>query len=102
MSVRRPHREGDMTPVDSHLCPEDRARLARKGEILYAKSCGVGQGTCAESFAIHQLRLGNVEVVHDLLRFLVSQLDTSSPDVSRLVRTATLIARIRRHLEDGP
>ena len=90
-----------MNPVDSKLSAEDRARLARKGEILYAKSCGAGgQGTCAESFARHQLRIGNVEVVRDLLRFLDAQLVALQSDDGRLARTEALISRIRRLVEN--
>jgi hypothetical protein len=85
------------------LSPEERARLARKGEILYGKSCGKsGRGDCAESFAVHQLRLGRVEVVHDLLQFLDGRLKvlrSADPD-GRLPATEALAARIRRHLED--
>jgi hypothetical protein len=91
----------DRLPPD--LSPEERARLARKGEILYGKSCGKnGRGACAESFAVHQLRLGRGEVVHDLLRFLDGRLDAlrlADPD-GRLPATKALAARIRRHLED--
>ena len=42
-----------------------------------------GRGTCAESFAVHQLRLGRVEVAHDLLRFLddrIAALRREDPD----------------------
>ena len=90
-----------MDPVDTKLSPQDRARLALKGEILYAKSCGAGgQGTCTESFALHQARLGNIEVVHDLLRFLDAQLDVLRSDDDRLAMTEALAARIRRNLGD--
>lgn len=92
-----------MNHVDRKLSPEHRARLARKGEILYAKSCGAGeQGTCAEFFALHQTRLGNDEVVHDLLRFLDAQLDAlrSCDHDGLLAMTESLAARIRRNLED--
>ena len=92
-----------ISPLASDLLPEERARLARKGEILYRKSCGKsGRGACAESFAVQQLRLGHVEVVHDLLRFLDGRLDTlrtADPD-GLLPATEALAARIRRHLED--
>ena len=92
-----------ISPSASDLSPEERARLARKGEILYAKSCGKnGRGACAESFAVHQLRLGRLEVVHDLLRFLDGRLDalrSADPD-GLLPATESLAARIRRHLED--
>jgi hypothetical protein len=84
------------------LSPDERARLARKGEILYAKSCGAGgRGTCAESFASHQLRLGRVEVVRDLLRFLegrIAALRRSDPD-GLLPATQALAARILRRLD---
>ena len=92
-----------MDPVDPNLSPEHRARLARKGEILYAKSCGAGgQGTCAESFALHQLRIGNVEVVRDLLRFLDAQLAALRvrDHDGLLAMTEGLAARIRRNLGD--
>jgi hypothetical protein len=94
-----------MDPMDSHLSPEERARLARKGEILYGKSCGTsGRGTCAESFAVHQLRLGHIEVARDLLQFLderIAVLRSDDPD-GLLPMTEVLAARIRRHLGDGP
>ena len=68
--------QSTMGPVPSGLSPRERDRLARKGELLYGKSCGTGgRGACAESFAVHQLRLGRVEVVDDLLRFLDVRID---------------------------
>jgi hypothetical protein len=81
---------------------ERRARLARKGEILYAKSCGSkGRGGCAEGFAVHQLRVGNVEVVRDFLRFLEGRLALLERDDPEGVKGMTegLIDRIRGHLE---
>ena len=82
-----------------------RARLARKGEILYGKSCGMsGRGTCAESFAVHQLRLGHVEVARDLLGFLddrMAALQREDPD-GLLPTTEAMADRIRRHLQDEP
>jgi hypothetical protein len=78
--------------------PERRARLARKGEILYAKSCGTdGRGGCAEGFAIHQLRLGNEEVVRDFLRFLEARLALLEADDPEGLREMTegLVGRIR-------
>jgi hypothetical protein len=92
-------------PMDSHLSPEERARLARKGEILYGKSCGTsGRGTCAESFAVHQLRLGHVEVARDLLRFLdgrIAALRREDPD-GLLPMTEALAARISQYLAGEP
>ena len=94
-----------MGPLQSGLLPEERARLARKGEILYSKSCGTsGRGTCAESFAVHQLRQGRAEVARDLLRFLerrIALLRQHDPD-GLLPMTEILAARIQRHLEDEP
>jgi hypothetical protein len=87
--------------VPSELSSEERGRLARKGEILYAKSCGAGgRGTCAESFVVHQLRLGRVEVARDLLRFLddrIVVLRRDDPD-GLLPTTEALAERIRRLL----
>jgi hypothetical protein len=87
--------------VPSELSTEQRARLARKGQILYGKSCGKGEtGSCAESFVAHQLRLGRVEVARDLLRFLddrIAALRGEDPD-GLLPATEALAARIRRTL----
>jgi hypothetical protein len=94
-----------MEPPDSprvELTPEHRALLARKGELLYAKSCGTkGRGGCAEGFAIHQLRIGNEAVVRDFLRFLegrLAQLRCDDPERLREM-TERLIAGICTHLE---
>jgi hypothetical protein len=80
------------------LTPEHRALLTRKGELLYSKSCGAhGRGGCAEGFAIHQLRIGNEEVVRDFLRFLegrLARLERDDPEGLRET-TAELVARIR-------
>jgi hypothetical protein len=90
-----------ISPSALDLSPEERARLARKGEILYSKSCGSGgRGTCAESFAVHHLRQGRIDVVRDLLRFLegrIVALRSADPD-GRLPATEVLAARIRGHL----
>ena len=89
--------------MQSELSPERRALLARKGQILYGKSCGTqGRGTCAESFATYQLRAGNPEVVVDLLAFLdsrITELRDHDPD-GRLAMTETLAARIRCHPDE--
>jgi hypothetical protein len=91
-----------MSRVQSELSAERRALLARKGQILYGKSCGAnGRGTCAESFALYQLRLGHVAVVRDLLEFLNGRLDAlrvDDPD-GLLPMTESLADEIRRHLE---
>jgi hypothetical protein len=82
------------------LTPERRARLARKGEILYAKSCGTN-GDCAEGFATYQMRIGNHEVVRDFLGFLERRLATLGRDDPEGLRerTEALIARVRGLLE---
>ncbi len=90
--------------MPSEFTSEERHRLARKGEILYSKSCGTrGRSTCAESFVAHQLRLGRVEVACDLLRFLdeqIAALRLNDPD-GLLPTTEALAARIRRQMPDG-
>jgi hypothetical protein len=96
-----------MDRTESRLSPERRAQLARKGRILYQKSCGAGgAGHCAESFARHQLRQGHIEVVSDLIRFLddrLAALRTADPQ-GLFTTTESLAARLRRHLEEvaGP
>ncbi len=92
-----------MNHRESELSPERRARLARKGQILYGKSCGPGgRGTCAESFARYQLRLGNIGVVRDLLQFLDRRLVALRADdpEGQLPMTESLATRIRQHLEN--
>ena len=94
----------DANPSHVDPSPERRARLARKGEILYAKSCKVGgRGGCAEGFAIHQIRLGNEEVVRDFLRFLEGRLADLERDDPEGLREMTegLIARIRGRRRGG-
>ena len=95
-------RRSDISQVQSELSPERRALLARKGEILYGKFCGTrGQGICAESFAVYQLRIGQPEVVEDLIGFLdakIQALREHDPE-GRLALTEALASRIRRHLE---
>jgi hypothetical protein len=88
-------------PAQTELTPERRALLARKGEILYAKSCGAkGRGICAEGHAIYQLRLGNEAVVRDYLQFLEGRLAALESDDPEGLRAMTegLIARIRESL----
>ena len=92
-----------MSLTQMELTPERRALLARKGRILYGKYCGTGgRGICAESFALHQLRQGDVEVVDDLLRFLDAQLVAlREHDPEELASmTEGLAERVRRHLEN--
>jgi hypothetical protein len=90
-----------MSPRKSELTPERRATLALKGEVLYGKSCGArGRAGCVESFARHQLRLGNVDVVRDLSRFVDGQIDLLrgyDPD-GLLPMTEALAARLRQLL----
>jgi hypothetical protein len=91
-----------MDPAQTELSPERRALLARKGEILYARSCGAkGRGFCGENHAIHQLRLGNEAVVRDYLQFLegrLAALESDDPEGLRAM-TERLIGRIRESLE---
>ena len=91
-----------MNRVDVGLTPQQRARLAEKGRILYRKSCGASdKKTCAESFAIYHIRLGEPEVARDLLAFLETEAESlrlADPD-GRLGTTEQIAARIRRSLE---
>jgi hypothetical protein len=91
-----------MAPVAAGLSPEQRARLAHKGRLLYGKSCGTGgTGTCAESFALYHIWRGEAEVARDLLAFLETQvaaLREHDPD-GKLAMTEELAKRLRRHLE---
>jgi hypothetical protein len=96
--------EGAMIPTLGSGADADadrRAALARKGEILYAKSCGAGgPGGCVEGFVTHQLRIGNTEVVRDLLRFLegrLARLEADDPEGLRGL-TERLVGRVRGHL----
>ncbi len=91
-----------MGQADLELSPEVRARLARKGRILYGKFCGTsGKGICAESFALHHIWRGEGQVARDLLAFLeteVAALRDHDPH-GRLPSANELAARIQRHLE---
>ncbi len=91
-----------MAGMQSELSAERRAGSLAKGRSLYGKCRGgSGRGTCAESFARYQLRLGNVEVVRDLLEFLNGQLATlRAHDPEELLpMTESLAGEIRQHLE---
>ncbi len=85
------------------LSAAELARLARKGQILCEKSCGRnGLGTCAESFVVHQWRLGRFEVARDVLQYLdvrIAALREVDPD-ARLPATQALAERIRRRLSE--
>jgi hypothetical protein len=91
-----------MELVAAGLSPEQRARLAHKGRLLYGKSCGTGgTGICAESFALYHISKGEAEVAKDLLTFLETQvaaLREHDPDW-KLAMTEELASRLRRHLE---
>jgi hypothetical protein len=97
-----------MGHVNLGLSPEQRARLAEKGRILYGKSCGAdGDRTCAESFALYHIGRGEAEIARDLLAFLETEAEAlRALDLEgRLPLTDELAARIRRHLdaaEDKP
>jgi hypothetical protein len=91
-----------MADADLGISPERRAGLARKGQLLYAKSCGAnGKGTCAEGFALFHIGRGEAEIARDLLAFLESTIEALRGDdpEGRLASTEELAARIRRHLE---
>ena len=67
------------------LSPEQRARLAAKGRILYRKTCGIaGTKTCARSFVLFHLGRGEAIVAWDLLAFL----DTEAQALRRMTRRA--------------
>jgi hypothetical protein len=84
------------------LSPEQRARLAHKGRLLYGKFCGTGgTGICAESFALYHIGKGEAEVARDLLAFLetrVAALQEHDPNGKRAM-TEALADRLRGHLE---
>jgi hypothetical protein len=88
--------------IETEIDPVRRARLIAKGRILYGKYCGTdGRGICAESFALHHIRLGEPIVARDLLDFLEATIDNLSmndPD-GRLAMTEALAVRVRRQLE---
>lgn len=103
--VPRPGRDAEPLPVASGLSSEERARLVDKARRLYHKSCGNHGGvSCLESFAAHQLRLGRVEVVDDVLRFLDGQMTSLLIEDPQglLPATEMLEARIGRYLDESP
>ena len=60
-----------MDSAESGNSTQRRARLAAKGRILYAKSCGAkGKKTCVEGFALYHIGRGEAEIARDLLGFL--------------------------------
>jgi len=91
-----------MESVDLGISPEQRARLAEKGRLLYGKFCGTdGRGICAESFAMFHIWRGEAEIARDLLAFLEDKsasLRDHDPD-GRFALTEELTEKIRRALE---
>jgi hypothetical protein len=91
-----------MNPAELGQRAQRRARLAEKGRILYAKSCGTkGKSTCVEGFARYHIARGEAEIADDLLGFLESKseaLRLSDPQ-GQLARTIELAARIREYLK---
>src|SRR5262249_52621895 len=91
-----------MGPDQVGVSPEQRARLALKGRILYAKSCGTrGNRTCAESFALYHIARGESEIARDLLVYLQTEIESlrrHDPE-GQLAMTEELAVRIQRHLE---
>ena len=91
-----------MNSVDVNLPLELRARLARKGKILFEKFCGTnGRGICAESFALYHIWRGEGQVARDFLTYLdarIESLKLSDPD-DRIEHARELASRIRDHIE---
>ena len=90
-----------MESVDLGISPEQCARLAEKGRLLYGKFCGTdGRGICAESFALFHIWRGESEIARDLLAFLeekCASLREHDPE-GRLALTEELTERVRRAL----
>ena len=87
----------------STLSADRQARLVRKGQILYGKVCKAnGRGTCAESFARHQIDLGNLGVAREFVDWLERRLaDLRQDDPEGLLEsTETLIERIETRLDE--
>jgi len=89
-----------MKPAQPRIAPEQRARLAQKGRLLYHKACGDGRTSCAESFALHHMRRGEPEVALDLIAFLTAEAEAlrAHDPTERLAMTEDLAARIRQDL----
>jgi hypothetical protein len=85
--------------IDMELTDERRQLLARKGERLYSKFCGLnGEGICAESFAEYHALRGEFIVVTDFLEFLHDALERES-DAARIRITQELICRVEALLD---
>jgi hypothetical protein len=94
-----------MDSAESGNSTPRRARLAAKGQILYAKSCGTkGKMSCVEGFALYHIERGEPEIARDLLGFLETRSEAlrSSDPEGQLARTDELTARIRRYLDSDP
>jgi hypothetical protein len=80
-----------------------RSPSADKVKVLFDKFCGAGgRGSCLEGFAIHQLRLGNLDAVRDLIRFLETRIDDHLIEDPEAGAPATieLLRRVREHFEE--
>jgi hypothetical protein len=74
-----------------------RAMLREKGRALFHRACD-GVGSCAESFALHHLRVGDLDVVRDFLDYLRLELDGMPSDDPRRAPTEALVQRIQARL----
>lgn len=83
------------------MTPERFEFLRLKGRLLYGKDCGThGEGICAENYALYHLARGEIDIVHEFLAFLESQvlaLLEADPE-GRLAMTERLLQRIRAQL----
>jgi hypothetical protein len=89
--------------ADTDLTPERRTALARKGEWLYARQCAKAGGvSCIEGFVEHQIRLGRIGVVSDLLELLRGRLNApqTAEDGDLRAKTKALIDRLETRLAD--
>jgi hypothetical protein len=84
-------------PDEVEISAERRVALARKGQALYGKYCGLhGKGICAESFAEYHAWRGEYCVVRDFLDFLYSHAEMlkAVADIERHEITEQLIQRL--------
>ena len=84
-------------PSEENLVDARRNRLARKGEVLYHKSCqGVGEFSCVQGFILHHLGRGEPEIVQDLVNYLNGEVNARRADRedAHVERARNLIAWI--------
>ena len=99
--MKKPERDWFIRAADNvalELTEERRNQLARKGQLLYGKYCGLhGKGICAESFAEYHVVRGEYVIVTDFLAFLHCVLKTEV-DPGNVQITEQLIERIESML----